>query len=232
MTATITIETLDKQGSFDAYVAEPAGEAKAAIVVIQEIFGVNAGIQRKCDQLAEAGYLAVAPDLFWRLEPGIELDPDIPDQFQAALGWMGKFNQDLGIRDIEATIRTARAKTDGGKVGAVGYCLGGRLAYMTAARTDVDASVGYYAVGIDGLLGEKHAIARPLMLHIAGADHFVTPDIQAKMHEGLDDYPKVTLHDYPGVDHGFATEFGKRRVDEAARLADKRTMAFFAENLA
>lgn len=232
MTATIRIETFDGDGSFDAYVAEPAGgKASAAIVVIQEIFGVNAGIRRKCDQLAEAGYLAIAPDLFWRLEPGIELDPDIPDQFQAALDWMGKFNQDAGISDIEATIRAARARVDGGKVGAVGYCLGGRLAYMTAARTDVDASVGYYAVGIDGLLGEQRAIARPLMLHIAGADHFVTPDVQAKMHEGLDDHARVTLHDYPGVDHGFATEFGKRRVNDAAELADERTMAFFRENL-
>lgn len=232
MTATIQIETLDHDGGFDAYVAEPAGgKATAAIVVIQEIFGVNAGIRRKCDQLAEAGYLAIAPDLFWRLEPGIELDPDIPDQFQAALTWMGKFDQDLGIRDIEATIRAARGKTGGGKVGVVGYCLGGRLAYMTAARTDIDASVGYYAVGIDGLLSEKHAIARPLMLHIAGADHFVTPDVQAKMHAALDDHPKVTLHDYPGVDHGFATEFGKRRADDAANLADERTMAFFRYNL-
>jgi len=233
MTAMIRIDTLEGDGSFDAYLAEPAGgKAKAAIVVIQEIFGVNAGIRRKCDQLAEAGYLAVAPDLFCRLQPGIELDPDIPDQMQAALGWMGKFDQDQGIRDIEATIRFARDKVGGGKVGAVGYCLGGRLAYMTAARTDVDASVGYYAVGIDGLLHEKHAIARPLMLHIAGHDGFVPPEVQKAMHEGLDDHPRVTLHDYPGVDHGFATEFGKRRVEDAATLADRRTAAFFERNLA
>ncbi len=233
MTATITIETLDGGDSFDAYLAEPAGgTASGAIVVIQEIFGVNAGIRRKCDQLAEAGYLAIAPDLFWRLQPGIALDPDIPDQFKAALDWMGKFDQDLGIRDIEATIHAARARVEGGKVGAVGYCLGGRLAFMTAARTDIDATVGYYAVGVDGLLREKHAIARPLMLHIAGADHFVLPDVQKAMHEGLDDHPRVTLHDYPGVDHGFATEFGSRRRDEAATLADERTMAFFRENLA
>ena len=232
MSSTVGINTLDGEGLFTAYVAEPAGgNASTAIIVIQEIFGVNAGIRRKCDQLAEVGYLAIAPDLFWRLQPGIELDPDIADQFQAALGWMGKFDQDLGIRDIEATIRAARDRVGGGKVGAVGYCLGGRLAYMAAARTDVDASVGYYAVGIDGLLGEQHAIARPLMLHIAGADHFVTPDVQAAMHAGLDGHPKVTLHDYPGVDHGFATEFGKRRSDAAAKLADERTMAFFRENL-
>jgi carboxymethylenebutenolidase len=147
MTATISIETLEGGDNFAAYIAEPAGTATAAIVVIQEIFGVNAGIRRKCDQLAEAGYLAIAPDLFWRLAPGIELDPDIPDQFKAALDYMGKFNQDQGIRDIEATIHTARERVGGGKVGAVGYCLGGRLAFMTASRTDIDASVGYYGSG-------------------------------------------------------------------------------------
>jgi carboxymethylenebutenolidase len=232
MTGMISIEPLDGVGSFSAYCAEPAGTPSAAIIVIQEIFGVNAGIQRKCDLLAEAGYLAIAPDLFWRLEPGILLDPDIPEQFQQALDWMGKFNQDAGVRDIEATIRAARARLgEGGKVGAVGYCLGGRLAFMTATRTDVNASVGYYGVGIDGLLGEKHAIAHPVLLHTPEEDHFVDKAAQQRMHEGLDDHPKVTLHDYPGVDHGFATEFGKRRSDESAKLADERTAAFFAENL-
>lgn len=230
MTCNVTVDTLDRQ-TMPAYRAEPEGTPKAAIIVIQEIFGVNAGIRRKCDTLAEAGYLAIAPDLFWRIEPGIELDPDIKPQMDRALSLMGQFNQDAGVRDIEAAIRYARDASGGRKVGAVGYCLGGRLAYMTAARTDVDASVGYYAVGVDGLLGEKHAIAHPLMLHIAGEDGFVDKETQAKMHEGLDDHPKVTLHDYPGEDHGFATEFGERRSDESARQADERTMAFFAEHL-
>lgn len=192
---------------------------------------MNAGIRRKCDLFAEQGYLAVAPDLFWRLEPGIELDPDIEPEFQRALELMGKFNQDQGIRDIEATIKWARAESGGKKVGAVGYCLGGRLAYMTAARTDVDASVGYYAVGIPDLLRESHAIAKPLMLHIPTADGFVSPEAQKAMHEGLDDHPRVTLHDYAGLDHGFATQFGKRRNEEGATLADSRTDAFFAEHL-
>jgi carboxymethylenebutenolidase len=232
----ISIASLDGTGSFNAYYAEPAGAPRGAIIVIQEIFGVNAGIQRKCDLLAEAGYLAIAPDLFWRLEPGVELDPDIPDQFHRGLELMGKFNQDVGVADIEATIRAARARLGaniegGGKVGVVGYCLGGRLAFMTAARTDVNASVGYYGVGIDGLLGEKHAIAHPVLLHIPEEDHFVDKAAQQRMHDGLDDHPKVTLHDYPGVDHGFATEFGKRRSEESAKLADARTAAFFAETL-
>ena len=229
---TITIDTLDGKGRFDTYVAEPASTPRAAIVVIQEIFGVNAGIRSKCDRLAADGYLALAPDLFWQIAPGVELDPDVTDQMQRALDLMGQFDQDAGIRDTEATIRTARGMlADGGKVGVVGYCLGGRLAFMTAARTDVDASVGYYGVGIDGLLGEAHAIAHPVLLHIPQEDHFVDKDAQARMHAGLDDHPKVTLFDYPGEDHGFATEFGQRRSDESAQLADQRTASFFAAHL-
>ncbi|MCP3734058.1 dienelactone hydrolase family protein [Sphingomonas sp. RP10(2022)] len=239
MSKTIPIETLDGRGRFDVYVAEPAGTPRAAIVVIQEIFGVNAGIRSKCDRLAADGYLALAPDLFWPIAPGIQLDPDVPDQMQQALGLMGKFDQDAGICDIEATIRTARALLNdaqagtglAARVGVVGYCLGGRLAFMTAARTDVDASVGYYGVGIDGLLGESHAIAHPVLLHIPQDDHFVDKTAQTAMHAGLDDHPKVTLYDYPGEDHGFATEFGARRSDAAATQADERTAAFFAEHL-
>ncbi|MES3099914.1 dienelactone hydrolase family protein [Sphingomonas faeni] len=232
MTNTTKIATLAGDGEFTAYRATPAGTPKAAIVVIQEIFGVNAGIRRKCDTLAEAGYLAIAPDLFWRLEPGIELDPDIKPEMDRALGLMGQFDQDKGIADIEASIRAVRSELgDDAKVGVVGYCLGGRLAFMTAARTDVDASVGYYGVGIDGLLGEKHAIAHPVLLHVPEEDHFVDKDAQSAMHAGLDDHPKVTIYDYAGEDHGFATEFGERRSDASAKLADERTAKFFAENL-
>jgi len=230
MTGSITINVDD--GSFTAYRADPAGTPRGAIVVIQEIFGINAGIRRQCDLFAEAGYLAIAPDLFWRFAAGVELDPDVKPEFERALQLMGQLDQDAAISDLEATIRTARGMLpEDGKVGAVGFCLGGRLAFMVAARTDVDASVGYYGVGIDGLLGEKHGIARPLMLHIPVEDHFVDHDAQARIHAGLDDHPKVTLHDYPGEDHGFAAAFGSRRSEEAATLAEGRTAAFFAEHL-
>jgi carboxymethylenebutenolidase len=228
----IRIDMFEGDPSFDAYVAEPQGGCRGAIVVIQEIFGVNAGIRRKCDSWAAKGYLALAPDLFWRLQPGVELDPDVEDEFHQALDLMNRFDQDQGVRDIEATMRTARQRlTEGPRVGVVGYCLGGRLAYMVSTRTDVDASVGYYAVGLPNILSEKNAIARPLMLHIAGADHFVDEAQQRAIHEALDDHPRVTLHDYPGEDHGFAAEMGKRRSEAAARLADSRTEAFFAEHI-
>lgn len=228
----IEIPTLEHDGAFPAYRADPAGAPEAAIIVIQEIFGVNRGVRNRCDRWASLGYLALAPDLFWRLEPGVQLNPDVPEQFQQALGLLNRFDQEQGVRDLEAAIRYARQEAGGGKVGAVGYCLGGRLAFMAAARTDVNASVGYYGVGLEALLGEKHAIAHPLMLHIAEKDHFVTPDKQALIHQGLDDHPKVTIHDYAGVDHGFASDEGERRVADAAELADSRTEAFFAEHLA
>jgi carboxymethylenebutenolidase len=228
----IRIDTLEGDAGFSAYLAEPEGSPRAAIVVIQEIFGVNEGIRRKCDRWAQKGYLALAPDLFWRLRPGVELDPDKEEEFSEAIELMGRFDQDQGIRDIEATIREARARLgQNGKVGCIGYCLGGRLAYMTAARTDVDSSVGYYPVGLPNILHEKNAIAKPLLIHIAAADHFVSPEQQRTMHDELDDHPRVTLVDYPGQDHGFAAEMGKRRNDEAARQADERTEAFLAETL-
>jgi len=226
-----SIKTLSGNEHFPCYVAAPDGTAKAAIIVIQEIFGVNKGIRAKCDHWAKAGYLAIAPDLFWRINENTELDPDVEEEFQVALDLMNKLDQDQSIRDIEAAIHFARENIEGRKVGCVGYCLGGRLAYMTAARTDVNASVGYYGVGIDGLLRESHAIAHDLMLHIPTADGFVSPEAQAAMHEGLDNHPKVTLYDYEGLDHGFASEFGSRRDEAAANLADSRTAEFFKTHL-
>lgn len=230
--AQMEITTFDGGERFPAYVAEPEGQPRGAIIVIQEIFGINPGIRSKVDHWAELGYLAAAPDLFWRFAPGVELDPDVPEEFKRALQLMGQLDQDLAIKDIEATIRALRSRLpDNGRVGVVGYCLGGRLAYMSAARTDANASVGYYGVGLEGLLGEQHAIANPLLLHMAEEDHFVSRDAQKTIGEGLKDNPHVTIHSYPGVDHGFAAEMGKRRSEEAARLADSRTEQFFARHL-
>lgn len=227
------VTPLEGGAPFDAYVAKPNGEPSAAIIVIQEIFGVNEGIRRKCDNWAKAGYLAYAPDLFWRIRPHIELDADVPEQMQEGLGLFGQFDQDQGIKDIEATIKAARAALGGtGKVGLVGYCLGGRIAFMSACRTDGDAFVGYYGVGIDGLLGEQNAIGKPVLLHVPTADGFVPPETQKAMHDGLADNRHVTLFDYEGLDHGFAAEMGLRRDEEAAVLADRRTADFFAEHLA
>lgn len=232
MSATNTaIPTFDGKGEIPAYVARPDADATRAIIVIPEIFGVNAGIRKKCDDWAALGYLAIAPDIFWRFAPGVELSPDVEAEMQEALGYFGQYDADEGVKDIEAAIRWLRAQSVD-KVGAVGFCLGGRLAYMTAARTDIDASVGYYGVMIDQMLNESHAIANPLMLHIPTEDHFVDAEAQARIHAELDGHPKVTLHDYQGLDHGFAATSGKRRNEAGATLADQRTRDFFAEHLA
>lgn len=231
----VKIDALGEDAIFPVYVAAPSGSARAAIIVIPEIFGVNAGIRQKCDHLADAGYLAVAPDIFWRFAPGVELNPDVEAELQEAFGYFGQYDVNNGVRDIEAVIHAVRGGLPGQapvqKVGAVGYCLGGRLAYMAATRTDISASVGYYGVMIDQMLDERHAIAHPLMLHIPTADHFVGPEAQAAIHAGLGNHPKVTLYDYEGLDHGFAAEMGNRRNVEGAELADGRTAAFFAAHL-
>ncbi len=232
MSEQVQIPAYDGQGAIPAYVARPAGTPSAAIIVIPEIFGVNPGIRQKCDKWAELGYLAVAPDIFWRFAPGVELDPDVEAELQQAFGYFQQYDPNDGVYDIEATIKWLRAAQGVGKVGCAGYCLGGRLAYMAAARTDIDAAVGYYGVMIDAMLDEAHAIANPLMLHIPTADHFVDEQAQAAIHAALDSHPKVTLHDYAGLDHGFAAEMGNRRDEAGAQLADGRTVEFLKANLA
>jgi carboxymethylenebutenolidase len=222
---------LDGEGQIPAYVAGST-DAKAAIIVIPEIFGVNEGIRTKCESYAAEGYLAVAPDIFWRFAPGVELNPDVEAELQEAFGYFQQYDADRGVKDIEALIHWIRREKGIQKVGLVGYCLGGRMAYMAATRTDISCSVGYYGVMIDQMLGESHAIAKPLMLHVPTADHFVSPEAQKAMHEGLDPNPHVTLFDYEGLDHGFATEFGDRRDEAGAQLADARTREFFAAHLA
>lgn len=231
MSTNTQIPTLDGAGTFPAYVAKPAGTPRGAIIVIQEVFGVNPGIVQKADDWASQGYLAVAPDVFWRQKPGIELNPDVPEEFQTAIGYAQKHDFDLGIQDIEAVIHWIRREAGVPKVGLVGFCMGGRVAYLAATRTDIDASVGYYGVGIDELLHESHAIAKALLLHVPTADGFVPPAAQKAMHEGLDGNPHVTLFDYQGLDHGFADTFGARRDEAGAQLADQRTADFFARHV-
>ncbi len=231
MTETVNIPELEGQGRIPVYVARPATKPKAAIIVIPEIFGVNAGIRAKCDDWAAKGYLATAPDIFWRFAPGVELNPDIQAEMEEAFGYFGQYDADLGVKDIEALIHWIRREEGVAKVGLVGFCLGGRMAYMAAARTDIDASVGYYGVMIDQMVDEAKAIAKPLMLHIPTADGFVDAEAQKAIHKGLDGHPRVTLHDYEGLDHGFAATSGARRDEAGAKLADGRTEAFFKEHL-
>lgn len=228
----ITINGPD--GAFRAYRAAPEGDGPVpGLVVIQEIFGVNKVMRDLCDDYARQGFLAVCPDLFWRIEPGVDITDQSEAEWAKAFDLFGKFKADTGIKDIAATLDHVREdKRCTGKAGAVGYCLGGLLAFLTACRTDAEACVGYYGVAIPNYLKEASGITGHLMLHVAGRDQYVDADAQAAMHAALDGHPLVTLHDYPDQDHAFARPGGKHYHAGAAREANALTIAFLKTHLA
>jgi carboxymethylenebutenolidase len=226
----ITLE--GKDGRFGAYLASPAAARGPGIVVIQEIFGVNQVVRDICDYHAAHGRFALAPDLFWRLEPGVQLTDKTEEHWQRAFALMQAFDVDKGMADIQAAMTHLRSVPGcSGKVGAVGYCLGGRLAYLSATRTDSDASVGYYGVYIQNHLDEARNIKKPLMLHIAAKDQFVPPEAQKQIVDALKGHPMVTLHVYPEMDHAFARPGGQHYDKACADLANTRTETFFRQHL-
>ena len=221
-------------GSFSAYIATPEAASAPGIVVLQEIFGVNQVMRDLCDGFAAQGYVAVCPDLFWRIEPGVQLTDQSQEEWDRAFELMNAFLPDFekGVGDIGATIAALRGHDAcGGKVGTVGYCLGGSLAYASSCFTDTDASVGYYPVQIEESLELAANIKNPLMLHIAEGDGFCPPEAQAKIKDALGSNDHVTIHSYPGVDHAFARVGGANYDAEAANAANERSAAFLAANL-
>lgn len=226
------IEVRTEGGAFAAYLAKPASGQGPGVVVIQEIFGVNANVRGICDDLAAAGYVALAPDLFWRIEPGVDITDKSEAEWAKAFDLFGKFNVDLGVADIAATIKALKAVPGvTGKVGAVGHCLGGLLAYLTAARTEIDVSVSYYGVNIASLLGEAAKISKPILLHVAEKDQFVPTEAQKQMAEALGPNTHATMLTYAGQDHAFARIGGAHYHAGAALAANAATSAFFAAHL-
>jgi carboxymethylenebutenolidase len=202
-------------------------------VVIQEIFGVNQVMRDITDGLAGQGYLAICPDLFWRLEPGVQLTDKTEADWKRAFELFNAFDVDAGVADIAATIDQIRADPAcNDKVGAVGFCLGGLLAFLTAARTDVDAAIAYYGVGVESRVAEADKLTRPLLMHIAEQDQFVPPPAQAIIMQALKPQALIEISSYPGCDHAFARPGGEHYDAEAAKLAGGRSLQFFARNLA
>jgi carboxymethylenebutenolidase len=216
-------------GKFGAYIARPATPNGAALVVIQEIFGVNGVMRELADAYASQGYLAIVPDLFWRIEPGISITDKTPEEMALAFDYYGKFDVAGGVADIQATLTYARTLSQ--KVGAVGYCLGGLLAYLTACHTDVDASVSFYGVGINTQIDAASGIKKPLLMHVASEDQFVPKDAQAVIATLPSTNNLVTVHVYDGLDHAFARPAGDHYDEAGAHLANSRTSAFFEGHL-
>lgn len=226
----ITISGQD--GHFSAYLAKPASGSGPGIVLIQEIFGINKVMRDIADAHASEGYFVLAPDLFWRQEPGVQLTDQTDAEWARARSLMQAFDQDKGIEDLIATMKALRAMQGcTGKVGTVGYCLGGRLAYLMATRSDADCSVSYYGVGIQDFLDEAKNINAPLMLHVAEEDQFVPKQAQATVKTQLQGHPQVTIHSYAGADHAFARVGGKHYDKTAANSANRRTAEFFKQHL-
>ncbi len=229
--SSVTIQAADG-GSFTAYVAKPAQDAAPGIVVCQEIFGVNQVMRDTCDWLAGLGYVAICPDLFWRQEPGIDITDRSEAEWAKAFQLYQGFNEAKGVNDLVATLAVLRALPGcNGRAGAIGYCLGGKLAYLMATRSSSDCSVGYYGVGIERALDESSAITKPLLLHIAEKDQFVPSEAQEKIKAVLAHNTKVTIHSYAGMDHAFARVGGAHYDAAAAELANRRSAEFFKAHL-
>ncbi|HEY3887518.1 MAG TPA: dienelactone hydrolase family protein [Caulobacteraceae bacterium] len=232
MPATFNLTLTTPDGEFGAYVAPPPSLPAPAIVVIQEIFGVNAVMRQTTDHFAAQGYLAVCPDLFWRIEPGIDITDQSEAEWKRAFELFNAFDVEAGVRDIAATIDAARKDPRcNGKVGVVGFCLGGLLAYLTAVRTDADASVAYYGVGIERYTAEAEKLVNPLLLHIAEEDQFTPKPARDLILNALKNHRQIEIHTYPGRDHAFARPGGEHYDAADAALAESRTLDFFKRNL-
>jgi len=219
-------------GRFGAYVARPpraAGPAPA-IVVCQEIFGINADMRETCGELAEQGFIAVCPDLFWRQEPGVELS-HLHD-WPRALALYQAFDIDAGVRDVLATVAAART-LDGasGRVGLMGYCLGGLMTFLGAARGAPDAAVAYYGGRTEEFLTEARAVAAPLLMHLGEEDEFIPGEAQEAIVAAFAGMPNVQVHRYPGCRHAFARHGGTHYDAAAAHRANTRTFEFFRSRL-
>jgi carboxymethylenebutenolidase len=227
----ITIKGRD--GAFGAYIARPKALPAPAVVVLQELFGVNADIRKTCDELAEQGFLAVAPDLFWRQEPGVDLNVTSEADWQHGLRLYQAYDRDAGAKDVKDTV-DAVAKLPGctGKVAVLGYCLGALMVYLTAVRCHgVDTAVAYHGGDTEKYLGEVDGLNAPMLMHLAEKDEFISKAAQAEIKAALAKKPNATVYSYPGQNHAFSRHSGAHYNAEAAALAHERTYAFLNRQL-
>src|SRR6202050_4522127 len=226
----ITIEGQD--GAFGAHIARPMALPAPTVVVLQELFGVNADIRKTCDELAEQGFIAVAPDLFWRQEPGVDLSVTSEPDWQHGLRLYQAYDRDAGAKDVKDTADTvAKLPECAGKVAVLGYCLGALMTFLAAVRYDVDAAVAYHGGDTDKYLGEVDGLHAPLLMHLAEEDEFISKPAQAAIKAALASKPNATVYSYPGQRHAFSRHNGAHYDAAAAALANGRTSEFLNRQL-
>ncbi|MBC7782194.1 MAG: dienelactone hydrolase family protein, partial [Burkholderiales bacterium] len=204
----------------------------SAVVVLHEVFGVNADMRATCDELASDGFVAICPDLFWRQQPGLDLNRWTDAEWKIGLDLNAAFDRDHGVQDVAETIQFARA-LDGvtGRVGVMGFCLGGLLTFLTAAREEVDAAVAYHGGDTEKYLNEVASITAPMIMHLGGRDEYIPPDAQAAIKAAVTEKDNVTVYSYPENYHAFARHSGTHYDPVAAELANGRTREFFSTHL-
>ena len=226
----IEIDATDS-GAFRGYLSVPVAGKGPGIILCQEIFGVNTYIQEVADHYAEEGYVVLAPDLFWRNEPNIQLgysEKDLTKAFEL----FRQFDTDKGIEDITQSVNTLKDRSEVvGKIGTLGFCLGGRLAYLAAARSGVDCAVAYYGVTIDEYLDEADAISVPMVLHFAENDQYAPTVKVNKIKKALENKSNAIIHTYPGVDHGFSRTESNHFDKPTALLAHQRSISLFRKTI-
>lgn len=206
-----------------AYRAEPAGKPRGGVVVIQEIWGVNSHIRDVADGYAADGFLAMAPALFDRVEPNVMMDQYTPDTMQRGFGLMQKVDLDNALKDIAAAVKEVAGA---GKVGVVGYCFGGRMAWLSASRlTGIAASIPYYGGGIPGLAAEQPKC--PVLLHFGERDAHIPV---ASVEQFKQAHPSLPVHIY-AADHGFNCDQRGAWDAPAAKLARERTLEFLRKHI-
>jgi carboxymethylenebutenolidase len=230
MADAINVNTAD--GSFSAYVVRPDATDAAAVVVLHEVFGVNADIRETCADLAAHGFIAVAPDLFWRQQQGTDLSVTSAEDWNKGLALYSAYNRDQGVLDVVATMKTAASLAGAsGKVAVMGYCLGGLMTFLVAARSPVDAAVAFHGGDTEKYLDEAANVTAPFLMHLAGQDEFIGPSAQAKIKEAFTGMPNVRIESYAGCHHAFSRHGGAHYDADAAKLANARTLAFLATHL-
>jgi carboxymethylenebutenolidase len=221
-----------EDGNVGIYLSRPLGVAIGAVVVLHEIFGINADIQTTCDELSADGFLAIAPDMFWRQEPGVSLSAWSEAEWGKGLGLYAAYDRDLGARDIHQIVEEVRKMAAStGKIAVMGFCLGGLMTYLVSARGAIDAAVAYHGGDTENYLGEADAISAPMLMHLAEDDEFISKDAQGRIHVALSQKLNIQIYSYPGCNHAFARHTGAHYDPTAAALAHNRTRDFLTNSL-
>ena len=221
-----------REGIFYAHIARPKTLPASAVVVLQELFGVNSDIRKTCDELAGQGFIAVAPDLFWRQEPGVDLSVTSEADWQHGLRLYQAYDRDTGVGDIKDTLDAVAQLPDcTSKIAVQGYCLGALMTFLTAVRCHVDAAVAYHGGDTEKYLGEVGNLSAPLLMHLGEEDEFISKAAQAQIKKALASNPHATVYSYPGQHHAFARHNGAHYNAAAAALANGRTSEFLHQRL-